>query len=79
MSPHVSRLGTPQQREIRTISPQALTLHMVATGSQGPQVRASCAFVLATGGRAVIGSLEHIDAMLAGQSGTQICIDGSDV
>ncbi|MEO8925452.1 MAG: hypothetical protein ABI330_21975 [Caldimonas sp.] len=44
----------------------------------GLKVRAACAFVLATGRRAVIGSLEHIDAMLAGQSGTEIRIDGSD-
>ena len=70
--------GTPRQREIRSISPQALARHTFATGSMGPKVRAASAFVLATGRRAVIGSLEHIEAMLAGQSGTQIRIDGSD-
>jgi carbamate kinase len=42
------------------------------------KVQAACAFVLATGKHAVIGSLERIEAMLAGQSGTQICIGGSD-
>ncbi|MEO8526692.1 MAG: carbamate kinase [Caldimonas sp.] len=71
--------GTPQQCEIGRISPEALALHTFATGSMGPKVRAACAFVLATGRRAVIGSLEHIEAMLVGQSGTQIRIDGSDV
>jgi carbamate kinase len=71
--------GTPRQREIRRISPQALALHTFATGSMGPKVQAACAFALATGRRAVIGSLEHIDAMLAGQSGTQISSDSSDV
>ena len=71
--------GTPRQREIRRISPQALARHTFATGSMGPKVKAACAFVLATGRRAVIGSLEHIDAMLAGQSGTEIGVDGSDV
>lgn len=44
----------------------------------GPKVQAACAFVLATGRRAVIGSLEHIDAMLAGQSGTEICVGCRD-
>jgi carbamate kinase len=70
--------GTPGQREIRRISPQALARHTFATGSMDPKVQAACAFVLATGKRAVIGSLERIEAMLAGQSGTQICIGGSD-
>ncbi|MEO8858818.1 MAG: carbamate kinase [Burkholderiaceae bacterium] len=69
--------GTPKQREIRHISPQELELHTFATGSMGPKVQAACAFVLATGRRAVIGSLEHIEAMLAGQSGTQVCVNGS--
>jgi carbamate kinase len=30
--------------------------------------------VLATGQRAVIGSLDHIEAMLAGNAGTQVCL-----
>jgi carbamate kinase len=69
--------GTPRQREIRRISPQSLSRHAFATGSMGPKVQAACAFVLATGRRAVIGSLEHIEAMIAGQSGTQVGVDGS--
>lgn len=60
------------------MSPQALALHTFATGSMGPKVQAACAFVLATERRAVIGSLGQIEAMLAGQSGTQVCLDGSD-
>ena len=67
--------NTPQQREIRRISPQALARHTFATGSMGPKVQAACAFVQVTGRRAVIGSLEHIEAMLAGESGTQVCFD----
>jgi carbamate kinase len=70
--------GTPGPREIRRISPQALVRHTFATGSMDLKVQAACAFVLATGKHAVIGSLERIEAMLAGQSGTQICIGGSD-
>lgn len=70
--------GTPEQREIGRISPQALARHTFAMGSMGPKVQAACAFVLATGHRAVIGSLEHIDAMIAGHSGTQVCVDVSN-
>ncbi|MEO8935348.1 MAG: carbamate kinase [Burkholderiaceae bacterium] len=70
--------GTPRQREIRTISPRAVLRHKFATGSMGPKVKAACAFTLATGRRAVIGSLGHIEAMLAGQCGTEISIDGLD-
>lgn len=71
--------GTPQQREVRRISPQALAHHSFATGSMGPKIQAACSFVLATGKRAVIGSLDHIEAMLAGQSGTEICVNGPEV
>ena len=44
----------------------------------GPKVQAACAFVLATGRRAVIGSLDHIDDMLSGKAGTEVCVDGPD-
>lgn len=67
---------TQQQCEIGRISPQALLRHSFATGSMGPKVQAACTFVLATGRRAVIGSLVKIEAMLKGQSGTQVCVDG---
>ncbi len=70
--------GTPRQREIRRISPRLLSQHAFETGSMGPKVKAACAFVLATGRRAVIGSLEHIEAMVAGQSGTQVSVDGAE-
>jgi carbamate kinase len=39
----------------------------------GPKVEAASAFVRATGRRAVIGSLEQIEALLAGTAGTQLC------
>ena len=40
----------------------------------GPKVEAACDFVTRTGKRAVIGSLEHIEAMAAGTAGTQITL-----
>jgi carbamate kinase len=34
--------------------------------------------VIATGKRALIGSLDQIEAMLAGHAGTEVCVDGAD-
>jgi carbamate kinase len=45
-------------------------------GSMGPKVQAACEFVLASGRRAAIGSLEHIEAMLRVDAGTQVSLDG---
>ena len=70
--------GLPQQRPLRKITPQALARHTFPAGSMGPKAEAACAFVLATGRRAVIGSLDHIEDMLSGKAGTEVCIDGSD-
>ena len=42
----------------------------------GPKIDAACRFVRASGKRAVIGSLDQIEAMLSGQAGTQITADG---
>lgn len=64
--------GLPTQRAIGQVTPQALAGHDFAAGSMGPKVAAARAFVLATGQRAVIGSLEHIEDMLAGTAGTQV-------
>ncbi len=38
----------------------------------GPKVEAACSFVESTGQRAVIGSLDEVDRMLAGTAGTQL-------
>ncbi|WP_426146930.1 carbamate kinase [Polaromonas sp. DSR2-3-2] len=69
--------GQPGQRAVGRVTPQALARHAFAAGSMGPKVEAASAFVLATGKRAVIGSLEQIEAMLAGSAGTQVCMDGA--
>lgn len=65
--------GLPQQRALQKVTPQSLARHVFPSGSMGPKVQAACDFVLATGRRAVIGSLDHIDDMLAGTAGTQVC------
>jgi carbamate kinase len=65
--------GQPTQRALGKVTPQQLSEHAFAAGSMQPKVEAARAFALATGQRAVIGSLEQIEAMLAGHSGTQVC------
>lgn len=69
--------GLPTQRPLGHVTPQALASAPFADGSMGPKVKAACAFVRATGRRAVIGSLDHIEAMLHGESGTQISASGA--
>jgi carbamate kinase len=64
--------GLPGQRVLERATPQQLAQHRFAAGSMGPKVAAACAFVNATGRRAVIGPLDQIEAMLAGDAGTQI-------
>ena len=66
--------GQPTQRAIGQVTPQALAGYNFAAGSMGPKVEAARAFVLATGRRAVIGSLDRIEDMLAGRAGTQVCL-----
>lgn len=67
--------GKPSQHAIRSTTPQALEQHEFAAGSMHPKVQAACSYVTATGKRAVIGSLDEIEALLAGTAGTQIYAD----
>ncbi len=71
--------GTPTQRAVGKVSPAALARHTFLAGSMGPKVEAAVNFVLSTGNRALIGSLDQIEAMLAGSAGTEVCADGADV
>ena len=64
--------GLPTQRAVRKTTPEALAAHAFAAGSMAPKVEAACGFVRATGGRAAIGALGDIEALLAGVGGTQI-------
>lgn len=62
--------GTPQQRMLRHTTPSELDHYGFSKGSMGPKVEAACDFVRRTGKRAVIGALESIEAIIAGESGT---------
>lgn len=69
--------GQPTQRAIGKVTPQALAGHDFAAGSMGPKVEAARAFVLGTGHRAVIGSLDRIEELIAGTAGTQVCTEAA--
>jgi carbamate kinase len=66
--------GQASQHAIGSTTPSFLQSHTFASGSMAPKVEASCNFVTQSGKRAVIGSLEHIEAMLAGDAGTQVAL-----
>jgi carbamate kinase len=65
---------TPRERALRNITVAELQTFEFSAGSMGPKVEAACDFVTRMGKRAVIGSLEHIEAMAAGTGGTQITL-----
>ncbi len=64
--------GTAEQRALHKVTPQELAKHSFPAGSMGPKVDAACQFALSTGKRAVIGSLDQIEEMLAGHAGTEV-------
>jgi carbamate kinase len=64
--------GTPQQRRLGGVRPSELRRLPFAAGSMGPKVRAAIRFVERTGGRAAIGSLGEIEAIVDGDAGTQV-------
>lgn len=66
--------GTPVQRLIREFDPRTLSAERFASGSMGPKVAAASAFVIATGGRATIGSLASASAVVTGDEGTQFTV-----
>lgn len=64
--------GTPAQRRLERVTPEALESMSFPAGSMGPKVTAATEFVAATGKRAAIGSLEQIDGLVAGTAGTNV-------
>jgi carbamate kinase len=69
--------GEPTQAPIRHATPDELDAMDLPAGSMGPKVAAATEFARATGKRAAIGSLEDIDALVAGTGGTQV-MEGTD-
>lgn len=67
--------GTPQARCIDEATISQLRAMDLAAGSMGPKVEAACRFVEATGKPAAIGSLDMIEAIVAGRAGTRVIAD----
>jgi carbamate kinase len=73
--------GQPDQRAIVAAHPEALLAEHeaeFAAGSMLPKVQAACDFARSTGHPAMIGTLDDIEAMLAGTAGTRVssAVDG---
>jgi carbamate kinase len=64
--------GTPEQRKLGRVTAGELRELPFAAGSMGPKVEAAIRFVEATGGRAAIGGLHEIEAIVDGDAGTQV-------
>jgi carbamate kinase len=64
--------GTPGQRRLDHVTPDALRDGSFAAGSMGPKVDAAIRFVEATGKRAAIGGLTEIEEIVEGTAGTQV-------
>lgn len=70
--------GLPSQHAIDNVTPLNLSKHKFPAGSMGPKVEAAIGFALTKGKKAVIGSLENIEDMLAGRAGTQVFDNGHE-
>jgi carbamate kinase len=64
--------GSPQQRPIRRVSPDALAAMSFAAGSMGPKVEAACRFAGLAGKPAAIGALADLALIIDGTAGTTI-------
>jgi carbamate kinase len=71
--------GTPEQRAIRTATPETLAAAEFAEGSMAPKVRAACWFAERTGGFAAIGAIDDTQALLRGEAGTRVALDAAGV
>jgi carbamate kinase len=64
--------GSPDQRRLERVTTDELRSISFPAGSMGPKVDAATGFVDASGKRAVIGSLDQLEAMVAGTAGTNV-------
>ena len=72
--------GTPDQQAIAEASPDAIEAYDFPAGSMGPKVEAAAEFARRNPGRAaVIGALEDLPAIMAGEAGTRITTDAAEI
>ncbi len=69
--------GTPEQRRMDWVQADELAKQGFAAGSMGPKVEAAVRFASSTGKRAAIGSLEQIGAIVKGDAGTNVSVEGA--
>jgi carbamate kinase len=67
--------GLPTQRSVVSAHPDALDPALFPAGSMGPKVEAAAHFARQSGRPAVVGSLEQLSSMLAGDGGTRISVE----
>lgn len=68
----IAGYGTPDARPLGEVTVDELAAERFADGSMGPKVAAACHFARSTGNVAVIGALDDIAAVAAGEAGTRI-------
>lgn len=71
--------GKPQQRAIKSATPDKMDEFPFPAGSMGPKVEAAQDFARTTGNRAVICALADLPAAVRGQKGTTIAVDAGDI
>ena len=59
---------------IRRISPDEVRSLPLPAGSMGPKAEAAARFAEASGGRALIGAIEDAEALMAGETGTEVAV-----
>ncbi len=67
--------GKEGAKKVGNTTPDEISQYEFDVGSMGPKVDAACDFVRRTGERAVIGALADLEAMVAGEAGTQFTIE----
>lgn len=70
--------GTPDQKGIASITPDALDAYDFPAGSMGPKVAAAQDFARSSGGRAIICALPDVPAAVRGEKGTTVSVDAGD-
>ncbi|SDQ72168.1 carbamate kinase [Pseudovibrio sp. Tun.PSC04-5.I4] len=70
--------GTPNQRAIKSASPDALDAYGFAAGSMGPKVEAAQTFARQTGKKALICTLSEVPQAIRGQRGTSVSLDAGE-
>lgn len=70
--------GTPEQKGIRSITPDSLDQYTFPAGSMGPKVQAAQDFARSTGGRAIICALADVPAAVRGEKGTTVSVDAGE-